>query len=239
MSKKYTLDCLLIEDDYAFALNTRIRLEEFGLNVVATVRTFKEIDDALIKYSVDVILSDVKLNDEEYMYDYLETRSNLPPVILFSGLNSMDIYEKSRGSQPYIFLVKPFDDITLKSAIDGAMNTERRLRDISRDISQNKTLYVKSDGNLVSIETDDILFIKSDGNYCVIFTTEKKIVIRSSFHKMIESINLPHFFQIHRSYIANMNHVTELLISENLLVLRDYELPVGRKFKKSLIKYLN
>jgi len=237
--KKYALNCLIVEDDYAFAIDTKIRAEELGLEVMTIASSFDEIDEALNKYSIDIILSDVKLNDSEYVYDYFKGIENLPPLILFSGLDSMEAYEKSKSSNPYVFLVKPFDDITLRSAVEGALKNVTDVMQKSGDIhTNNNILYVRSSGKLISLDTDKISFVKAEGNYCLIHTQSKKIVIRSSISNALKMINKPNFIQIHRGYIANINRAKELVISENVLLMKDERLPVGRKYKKELVQLL-
>jgi len=237
--KKYALNCLIVEDDYAFALDTKIRAEELGLEVVTIASTFQEIDEALSKYSIDIILSDVKLNSQEYVYDYFKTIKNLPPLILFSGMDSMDMYEKSKDSNPYVFLVKPFDDITLRSAVEGALKSMTEAMQKGGDIqSTNNSLYVRSSGKLISLDSDKISYIKAEGNYCLIHLGDRKIVIRSSISNALKMINKPNFIQIHRGYIANVQKAKELVISENVLLMGNEQLPVGRKYKKELVLLL-
>lgn len=239
VKKKYKLNCLIVEDDYAFAIDTKIRAEELGLKVLAIASTFKEIDEALSKYSFDLILSDVKLSSKEYVYDFFDSKEGLPPLILFSGLDSMDVYEKSKTSNPYVFLVKPFDDITLRSAVDGALKSMTDAMQKGGDIQKNNNiLYVRSSGKLISLDSDKISYVKAEGNYCIIFIDDKKIVIRSSISNALKMIDRPNFIQIHRGYIANIDIASELLISENVLKVGIEKLPVGRKYKKELVTLL-
>lgn len=234
---RYILNCLIVEDDYAFALDTKIRAEEIGLKVIAIAANFKEIEKALSDYSIDIILSDVKLNSDEYVYDYFNKIDNLPPLILFSGLDSMDVYEKSKVSNPYVFLVKPFDDITLRSAVEGALKNVSEALDDGSDIYGNKdVLYVRSAGKLLSIKTEDILYVKSEGNYCTIYFENRRVAIRASIGKVLKMSNKSYLIQIHRSYIANISKITELFSGKNLLVLGDVELPIGRKYKKQVVE---
>ena len=64
------LKCLIVEDDYVFAVDTKIKVEEIGLKVVAIVATFAEINEALKNDKVDIILSDVKLKNGEFAFDF-------------------------------------------------------------------------------------------------------------------------------------------------------------------------
>ena len=80
------LKCLIVEDDYAFAVDTKIKAEEAGVKVSAIVSSFTEINEALRNDDIDLILSDVKLKDGEYAFDYFNALTNPPPIIFFSGI---------------------------------------------------------------------------------------------------------------------------------------------------------
>jgi len=57
-TKRNMLNCIIIEDDFAFALDLRIKAEEIGLNVIDMVSHFDEIHGRkifLLSYSSLVI----------------------------------------------------------------------------------------------------------------------------------------------------------------------------------------
>lgn len=227
------LKCLIVEDDYAFAVDTKIKAEQSGVKVHDIVSTFAEIKKVLQSEKIDLILSDVKLQNGEYAFDIFSSMENLPPIIFFSGVKDSSLYDKSRSSNPYIYLSKPFDEVTLKSAIDGALRIKKEILSETGDIlNKNHQLFIRSNGQMINLKPSEIYFIKSEGNYIYIHTANKKIAIRSSIKNVLGKIDSTDFMQIHRGYAINITKVVNFNISESLVEVNSTEIPVGRKFKK-------
>lgn len=227
------LKCLIVEDDYAFGIDTKIKVEEAGVSVIGIVSSFAEINTALVNEKIDIILSDVQLKNGEFAFDYFKTIKNLPPIIFFSGVKDASFYNKSKESNPYIYLSKPFDDITLKSAIEGALRSKREKNSELGDIhKKDQSLFVRSQGQMINLKPTDIYFIQSEGNYIYIFTKNRKIVIRSSIKNVLSNIDSNFFIQVHRAYAVNIKEVNEFNISENYVHIGENKIPVGRKYKK-------
>lgn len=229
------IDCLIIEDNYAFGLDTKIKCEGLGMNVIKLITEPDQIESTVASCDPDIILSDVKLGPNIFAFDILGKIPDLPPVIFFSSYNDEKLYSRSKLAQPYVYLIKPFDDITLMSAIDGALRDKQKEQKDSGDIRRDANkLFVRSKGKLVSVKPRQIVYVESEGNYCYIFAEDRKIVIRSSLQNVLKKIGLREFIQIHRGYVINVNYIEEFNISSNQVMINNVLLPVGRSYKKSL-----
>ena len=241
--KKYSLNCLLIAEHSDFARDTKIKVEEQGLEVKTIASSIEEIRKALDLYSIDIILSDECVTDINCIHKHYNEIDNLPPLILISELDAIGDQIISQENYPFVFLKKPFNDTVLRSAVGDALR--ERINDTKRngDIKRvRETLYLRSSGKLISLCTKDILYIKAEGNYCTIHIKSKRYVIRSSIRNVLRAISHPNFIQIHRGYIANVNLSKELVISKGQLLVGNERLPIGRKYKSDLmssIKILN
>lgn len=132
---KIMINCLIVEDDFGFALETKIKAEEIGINVIAVATDFDQIKSALDKYTdIDVILSDVKLEDDKYAFDYFKTVTRCPPIIFFTAYQDKALYEQSKKVNPYICLSKPFTNRALLSAIEVAFSNNVEYKIIAREI---------------------------------------------------------------------------------------------------------
>jgi len=233
------LKCIIIEDDFAFALDTQIKAEEIGLEVIHVISNYDDIIPILNKSDADIILSDVKLGSNQYAYDALSQISNLPPIIFFSSFVDDHLYQQSKLIEPYIYLIKPFDRLTLQSSIDGALRSKKKSKQKGVDIHRDENLvFIRSKGKLISIDSRKVIYVHSEGNYCYINSNDKKSAIRSSLKNVIEKFMNPNFIQIHRAYLINTNYVTKILVGENIVEMNDLTLPIGRKYKKALIDKL-
>lgn len=228
--------CLIIEDDYTFGMNVKIQVQEMGIKVVGIVSSINGIEEALAQNHIDLILSDIKLEDSQYSYDFFSNKALNIPIIFFSAYKEEEIYEKSQKVKPYIFLTKPFDKITLKSAVHGALREKMDALEKGGDIQRTDQLtFIRNKGKLIPIKPTDILYIHSEGNYCYLILKKKKIAIRSSLKNILEKLNLETIIQVHRAYMINIPFVENLDIGKNELRIKDTIIPIGRKYKKDLI----
>lgn len=233
------LKCVIIEDDYAFALDTQIKAEEIGLAVIGVISNFDDIVPTLRDVNADIILSDVKMGSCQYAYDALSQLENLPPIIFFSSFVDDSLYQKSQSLDPYIYLVKPFDKLTLQSSIDGALRSKKKVLKKGGDIHRDRDLiFIRSKGKLISFDLRKITYVRSEGNYCFIHTDNRKVAIRSSLKNVQEKFESENFIQIHRAFLINILYVSNVLVGENRVEILKESLPIGRKFKKSLIDKL-
>lgn len=89
---------------------------------------------------------------------------------------------------------------------------------------------------------DDILFLKAESNYTEIFYKDGSKKLLSKTLKIIEDC-LPSqtFFRIHKSYVVNVGHITDIVLSTNesaVKLIGGQVLPVSRD-KKNILKIQN
>ncbi len=227
--KKYYLNCLIVEDDYAFANSTKAIAEELGLRVLSIGRSLREIEEAIHEYSFDLIIRNKKLQNQSVV-DYLSSKKSIPPQILLSA------DDNPSSSSHNIYSTQSLDVPTLKDAVENALKDISESMQRHGDIQKNEyNLYVRSSGKLMSLDTNQISHIKAEGNYCIFHTEGRKIVIRTSISNALKTIDQPNFVQIHRGYVANVDAAIKVIPSENILRMKDQDLPIGRKYKKDLV----
>lgn len=85
------------------------------------------------------------------------------------------------------------------------------------------------------IDVADILFFRADDKYTCVQTAEAEHLIRTTISELLAQLDLAQFWQIHRSTIVNLRHVTGTRRDElSRLFVRvrgfDGELPVSRAY---------
>lgn len=232
--------CLIVEDDYSFGLSVKIQLQEFGFKVIDIVSTIKDISSTLFEHHVDLILSDIKLKNGEYSYEYFSTHQVDIPIIYFSALADGSLYEKTKESNPYIILSKPLNDNSLKSAVFGALKNKIEAKQKGGEIERSdKNIFIRVKGKLISINPQNVRYVHSEGNHCFIYLDNKKIAIRSSLKNILEKLSNPDIIKVHRAYLTNVKFIDDVKISENEITLSDTTIPIGRKYKSELMTKLN
>lgn len=235
---KVKYNCVILEDDYSAAVDLRVKLSEIGCEVKETI-IYPEDKITSSKFNgVDFIISDVKLGKDVYAFDLLKDIKKLPPLIFVSSYSDDELYQESSKLNPYIYLTKPLSSVCLKSAIQGVLRNVRKRRNNELEIV-GSSVFIRSRGQLISINPYEIKYLYSEGNYCFIYTSDdKKRVIRSSLKNIIEKMNYNGLIQVHRSYVINKRFVKNLIISENSISMDNINIPIGGAYKKSAIDFI-
>lgn len=227
---------LIIEDDYSYALEIKFMVENYGYKVVGIESQADKIKHTLKSTSVDLILSDVKLGENSFSFNYLSSIDNLPPVILFSSYDEEELFEKSMEINPVVYIKKPIEEVTLISAMANAIRNASvkpsRYKEIS---SRGSKVFIKCKGEMVPIDPSEIRFIKSEGNHCEIMVLNQKYVIRSSIRNILNLLDTDILIQVHRAYIINLKMIKSFSISnDEVHIDGNVTIPVGRTYKKNL-----
>ena len=99
--------------------------------------------------------------------------------------------------------------------------------------NEPEELIVKEGRALVRLFHENILWFESDGNYTTIYLIEnKRRVIRQSLSELHEQLPQVNFIRIHKSYLVNKQHITE--VNPNSIIINQTELSVGRAYQKNL-----
>ncbi|MEO1261821.1 MAG: response regulator [Bacteroidota bacterium] len=237
---------LLVEDSPSFAFEVEMLIEEMGYELLDTVDNAEDALAAIDKYHPDLILMDIGLKSNLTGLDVANLIKHLKiPIIFTTSYNDQETYKKAQESHIYGFLVKPFDRLSLQSAIENAFKriilgaSEEQERDkVEKDIAKHKRLLVKQNGILRKIKTDEILFIQGEGNYSTLVTMEKRFVVKMSMKKLLESLQTD-IVPIHRSYCVRLDKVDGIDTKEDLIIVGKHKLPLGRRYKPAVLERFN
>ncbi|MBL7912615.1 MAG: response regulator [Bacteroidia bacterium] len=140
------------------------------------------------------------------------------------------------------YLLKPIDIERLKLAVERALQ-QRNIQQQSQRLSllsntleskQLKNIVVSDKGQQNIIPIESIIAIEAQESYCIIHTTEKKIVASKNlkhFETILES--LPQFIRVHKSWIVNKEHIKNYSKSDLSIQLSNGLLTKLSKYKKA------
>lgn len=132
---------LIIEDDDVTALNLKMSLEKQGYDVIALADTNVSSRNKIKIYNPDVVLIDIALEDND---DGIEIarfiREKMPrPFIFLTSHSESSILSKAKKTEPYGYIVKPFDPINLHTTIQMALYRFQEEQKRDSDIDALKT----------------------------------------------------------------------------------------------------
>lgn len=230
---------LIIEDDLALSIKMERHLIRWGYQLIGIYSRGEKALEKIKKVIPDVILLDINLSGRLNGLDVAKKIVSLNIPIVFMTVNKSEtLFDTAKKVKSISYLIKPFDMLTLKGALEMAR--------FSKPIQENKiklnpTIFLKRGQQTFPVELNSILWLEADRNYCHIFSNvHGRFLIRKSMVKFINELPPNKIVKIHRQYAANINKVESVHLIKNELILKDDEkkLPIGRAYKESLITAL-
>lgn len=114
---------LVVEDDPNVSIVLTARLESLGYRVCGTAETGLEAISGVVRHHPDLVTMDILLKGEMTGIDAaakIAEQSDVP-VIYMTCLSDRDVFDRAIQTNPYGFIVKPYDIHELRSAIEIAV----------------------------------------------------------------------------------------------------------------------
>ena len=225
-------------------------------NEIILERLSKILESLFIKHNIDAEISFTSVNPTDIL-DYVK---NNPTTALFldidfkSDFSGLDLAEKIREINKNAYIIftsahleyilmaykyKTFDFIPKPITPERLEETLLRIiEDIA--IDSNKTKYLKINKNTILLE-ESINYIKRDGMKLIFYTDNKQYESYNSFSKLEKELPF-NFVRCHKSYIVNINKITNIDKSKNILFFNNNESTycyIGPKYKNKLMEMIN
>jgi PAS domain S-box-containing protein len=165
---------LIVEDEQIVAADILRRLERMGYRVPAVASTGEEAIARVEELRPDLLLMDIVLQgstDGVQAAQEIRTRVNLP-VVYLTAYTDQETVRRAKQTQPFGFLIKPFDERELHFTIEMALFKHRaeqelrRTEEIFRELADTSDeVHWMMDANLASILYTNPAFEKIWGTH--------------------------------------------------------------------------
>ena len=131
---------LIVEDEGIVARDLRRSLERLGYQVVGLASTGEDAVTKAVEARPDLVLMDIRLGgsmDGVTAAQLIRKQQNLP-VIYVTAFTDADTVNRAKVTEPFGYLLKPFEERELLAAIDMALykhQMQKRLEDSERWLS--------------------------------------------------------------------------------------------------------
>ncbi len=228
---------LIVEDNFLFATKLEKNLTDWGHKVLGILENGQSVLTFVEEVVPSLILMDINLKGDLNGVEIAQKISDKEiPIIFITGRTDEETFEAAKSSSAISYLVKPFDLLTLKSLIEFNAFPKQ---DINIQKVDEKNIFLRKNKELIKVDYNEIQYLKSDRNYCDIITTKGSFVLKVSLTKLMEQLSDPRFIKSHRSYSINIDKVAGLLLSDNKLRIGEALIPIGRKYRKEVVKRIN
>ena len=137
---------LVVEDDSIEAMDIKKILESAGYNVSEIVTTGEEALKNISKSKPDLILMDIVLKGDKNgieTAEIIKKKYKIPVIYLTAHSENFNL-EKTKISDPYAYLIKPFDSNDLIRTIDIALNKNEIEKELEDSKEHFKNLFENS-----------------------------------------------------------------------------------------------
>ncbi|MBU5267044.1 LytR/AlgR family response regulator transcription factor [Virgibacillus proomii] len=190
-----------------------------------------------MKKKPDLVFLDVEMpgmNGMEAAESLMELK--IRPLLVFATAYSQFAVQAFRF-EAVDYLLKPYDENQLAQTI---MRIEKIVYgEVKKEQETANKLGIENEDGVIYLEPNDILYIQSEEKQVKIMTVSKTFFTKKTL-KDLESKLIPFgFFRIHKSYLINLNHVSQITPwfngAYNLKIQGNEELlPVSRNYVKGL-----
>lgn len=137
-----TARVLIVEDESIIALDIQTSLQAAGYQVVSIAATAAEALDDTAKLQPDLVLMDIRLDGE---MDGVETAEHIRrewqlPVVFLTAHADENTLRRAKQSQPFGYILKPFDDRELITTVEIALSRYRAEAAIQAALEKEKEM---------------------------------------------------------------------------------------------------
>ena len=132
---------LVVEDDTDIILSIKEGLEYHGYKVIGSAVSGEQALSMLERKTPDLVLMDIQLmGDMDGVETAEQVRSKFKiPVVYLTGLTDDKILDRAKLTDPYGYIVKPFELNELKAAIEIALHKH------ANEMKKEKTISMLQD----------------------------------------------------------------------------------------------
>ena len=241
------ISVLVVEDEIIVSKDLEYSLKRLGYDVVGTAATGHRAIELANEKEPDIILMDIMLKGEMNgieAADIIGKSLNIPYIYLTAYAEDYTL-EKAKQTEPYGYIIKPFKEIDIKTAIEMAVYKHKKNKEVlkERDLlyqivenrETNNFVFVKSKSRFIKIDTEEIIFIEALKDYVIIHTNQEKFTIHSTMKDIDRKFDFDHFLRVHRSYIVNTSKISS--IEQYTIIMEGHkkEIPIGGSYKERFI----
>lgn len=195
---------LICDDDPMILQQLESNLTDFFKNSkqkVPEIMTFDHGEELLDTATAnDIIFLDIELPDKSGILVGEKLKKKYPDIIIFIITTYVEYLDDAMRFQVFRYLLKPLDKQRLFRNMKDALLLYN---------STNQNIPVETKDGVYMINLSDIIFVEARGRTITVYTPDKNYIAVNNMAHWIKTLNMPCFFQSHRSFIVNMKYVSK------------------------------
>jgi PAS domain S-box-containing protein len=147
---------LVVEDESIVAKDIQNTLIKLGYEVPATASSAASAYEKLEMIKPDLVFLDIKLKGEEdgiHIAEHIKEKYNIPVIFLTSYVDQTTL-DRAKVTEPYGYIVKPFNESDLKTTVEMALFKFGRDREVRDREQRLVNALAKVDESIIIIDVD-------------------------------------------------------------------------------------
>ena len=145
---------LLAEDDAIAARHLNQSLLRMGYQLTGAVKTGEDVIENVAENQPDIILMDITLGGKidgicavQKVHALFDT-----PVIYLTASSDNEVFERAKLTEPYAYLIKPYDLEQLQNAIEIALFKHNLKNQLKESENRYRTIFEVSDNAMMLVD---------------------------------------------------------------------------------------
>lgn len=150
--------------------------------------------------SKDIVFLDVEMPGLNGIYVGRELKNQNKNTIIFIITSYVEYLDDAMRFHVFRYLSKPLDKQRLFQNMKDAIQLYN---------STNILIPLETKEGVYTCTASEIIYVETVGRIITIYTIERDFIVKQNIEYWKNALNLPCFFQSHRSFIVNMKYVTD------------------------------
>ncbi|QFR48779.1 response regulator transcription factor [Sulfurimonas lithotrophica] len=215
------VDIIIVEDDEITALNLSMSLQKHDYNIVEICSNVIDAKSKIASHIPNLVIVDISLQDTSdgiELAKFIKQQYNIPFIYLTSHSDD-DIISLAKVTEPYGYIVKPFDPSSLHATIQMALFKFNVENSRKNDLSSLKIDKLNLEKLLYSKRASDEPIVPFGDNYhldisiCETFYKGKKIKLTKKenafLRLLVAQLGQVVSFEQATNYVWDENGATE------------------------------
>lgn len=231
------ITCIIIDDEPIAHRVLRNHLEDLNhVQVLASFFNAAEAELFLKVNHVDFIFLDVEMPEVRGI-DFLKKLEVKPITVITTAFRDYALDGFELGVLD--FLLKPVSHERLTNAVKRVTEMVQLMQapsSINEEHDEKHEILIKAGTQKVIVDLRKITHAQGLKDYTILFTEEKKYLVKGSVKAMEKYLPESHFIRVHRSFLIARDRVR--VVNHNRIEMGEISIPIGKLYRDVVSHFL-
>ncbi len=234
---KDSFSCILVDDEPKVVGLLLKCLQDLynNIEVLGTYNTWNTALPVLRNSEFDILFLDISMPGKTGM-DLLSMLPGLKAEVIFITAHA-EFALKAFQFSPTGYVLKPIDDKDLAGAVDKAMERirYRRLASQNGAVPLNSKIGIPNSTGVDYVDMNEILFLEATNKCTHVVAVKNEITSSYSLTRFMSLLDQQLFYQVHRSFIINLNFIKRYETNGSVTMSNGKEVPIAKHLREDFL----